>query len=142
MENLAIENENDVDRDSRGQTLIASEIREAIREMKTSKAVGVDGIPAELLKLLADEQLGRLEEICAEMYETGSWPEDFTKVIMIPLPKKQNAVECADHRTISLISHASKILLRVLTKRIEGRTADFIGKTQFGLGEAAEREKR
>ena len=133
MEDLAIENENDVDRDSRGPTLIASEIREAIREMKTGKAVGVDGIPAELLKLLADEQLGRLEEICAEMYETGSWPEDFTKVIMIPLPKKQNAVECADHRTISLISHASKILLRVLTKRIEGRTADFIGKTQFGF---------
>ena len=133
MEDLAIENENDVDRDSRGPTLIASEIREAIREMKTGKAVGVDGIPAELLKLLADEQLGRLEEICAEMYETGSWPEDFTKVIMIPLPKKQNAVECADHRTISLISHASKILLRVLTKRIEGRIADFIGKTQFGF---------
>lgn len=67
------------------------------------------------------------------MYETGSWPEDFTKAIMIPLPKKQNAVECSDHRTISLISHASKILLRILTKRIEGKTTGFVGETQFGF---------
>ena len=61
----------------------------------------------------------------------GVWPEDFTKVIMIPLQKKVNAVECGDHRTISLISHASKILLKVTMKRIEAKIKDFIGRNQF-----------
>jgi hypothetical protein len=74
-----------------------------------------------------------LEKICKKLYVTGTWPEDFTRVVMVPLPKKQNATECADHRTISLISHASKILLRILTKRIESKANDFMGKTQFGF---------
>jgi hypothetical protein len=47
-----------------------------------------------------------------EIYNTGIWPEDFTKSVMIPIPKKANAVECSDYRTISFISHASKILLK------------------------------
>ena len=72
-------------------------------------------------------------KICKNMYNTGTWPQDFTKVVMIPLQKKQNAVECADHRTISLISHASKIMLRILTNRIEAKAKDFIGKNQFGF---------
>ena len=55
------------------------------------------------------------------MYEYGVWPEDFTKIILIPLPKKTNAMECEEYRTISLICHASKILLKVLTKRIEAK---------------------
>ena len=63
----------------------------------------------------------------------GVWPEDFTKVIMISLQKKVNAVECGDNQTISLISHASKILLKVLMKRIEANTKDFIGRNQFGF---------
>src|SRR3989454_12593552 len=67
------------------------------------------------------------------MYNTGTRPQDFTKVVMIPLQKKQNAVECADHRTISLISHASKIMLRILTNRIEAKAKDFIEKNQFGF---------
>jgi hypothetical protein len=133
MEELDVENEEDVEEDGMGPTLLESEIKEAIRAMKCGKAVGVDGIPAELLKMLDDEQIRSLEKLCQDMYEKGSWPEDFTKAIMIPLPKKQNAVECSDHRTISLISHASKILLRILTKRIEGKTNEFVGKTQFGF---------
>jgi hypothetical protein len=133
MEELGIETEAEVEDDNRGPGLLTSEIKEAVRDLKTGKAVGVDGIPAELIKILGEEQNKRLEEICCEMYEKGAWPEDFTKVVMIPLPKKQNAVECADHRTISLISHASKILLRILTKRIESKTRDFVGNTQFGF---------
>ena len=59
------------------------------------------------------------------------WPSDFTRVVMIPLQKKMNAVECSDHRTISLISHASKILLKILTNRIKAKARDFIGRNQF-----------
>ena len=113
--------------------MLRSEIQAAIKEMKKKKAVGADDIPAEFLKILGEEVYSHLEKICKKMYVTGMWPQDFTKVVMIPLQKKPNATECADHRTISLISHASKILLHILTRRIEGKAKDFIGKTQFGF---------
>src|SRR6478609_6583042 len=67
------------------------------------------------------------------MYVKGIRPSDFTRVVMIPLQKKMNAVECSDHRTISLISYASKILLKILNNRIEARATDFIGRNQFGF---------
>ena len=93
----------------------------------------MDEIPAELLKILEEEALVYLEKLCKKMFATGSWPEDFTKSIMIPLPKKPNASEFADHRTNSLISHASKILLRILTNRVEARGKHFIGKNKFSF---------
>src|SRR6476619_8369155 len=67
------------------------------------------------------------------MYMKGIWPSDFTRVVMIPLQKKMNTVGCSDHRTISLISHASKILLKILTNRIEAKARDFIRRNQFGF---------
>src|SRR6476469_6368400 len=67
------------------------------------------------------------------MYVKGIWPSDFTRVVMIHLQKKMSAVECSDHRTIHLILHASKILLRILTNRIEAKAWDFIGQNQFGF---------
>src|SRR6476619_2559661 len=67
------------------------------------------------------------------MYVKGIRPSDFTRVVMIPLQKKMNTIECSDHRTISLISHASKILLKILTNRIEAKASDFIGRNQFGF---------
>ena len=74
-----------------------------------------------------------LTELCQEMYEKGVWPEDFTRIVMIPIEKKVYAMECEDHRTISLISHASKIMLKVLTRRIEAKAKDFISRNQFGF---------
>jgi len=133
FEELGLELERDVEEDDKGPELIRVEIREAIREMKKRKAEGVDCIPAEFLKILGEEAYKQLEEICKKMYDTGTWPEDFTKVIMVPLQKNKNATDCADHRTISLISHASKIMLRILTKRLEAKAKDFIGKNQFGF---------
>src|SRR6478609_3881261 len=67
------------------------------------------------------------------MYAKSIWPSDFTRAVMIPLQKKMNAVECSDHRTISLISHASKIVLKILTNRIEAKARDFIERNQFGF---------
>src|SRR5215470_2066331 len=74
-----------------------------------------------------------LVSLCKSMYETGSWPNDFTRLVFVPLQKKENAVDCEDHRTISLICHASKIMLKVLTRRIEGKVKDFLSKGQFGF---------
>jgi hypothetical protein len=67
------------------------------------------------------------------MYEQGVWPEEFAKSVMIPLKKKPRAIECEDYRTISLIPHASKIMLRVLTRRVEAKAKDFLSRTQFGF---------
>lgn len=133
LEELGIELEMDVEDDEKGPELIEQEVRTAIKDMKKGKALGPDGIPAELLKISGEEAYEHLERICQKMYESGTWPEDFTKVVMIPLKKKQNATDCEDHRTISLISHASKIMLRILTRRIEAKANDFIGKNQFGF---------
>ena len=98
-----------------------SEILLAISKMKEGKAVGVDEIPAEMLKSLGEKATQELCDICMDMYEEEKWPDDFTRTAMIPLPKKNNAVNCSDYRTISLICHASKIMVKVLTKRIEAK---------------------
>ena len=101
--------------------------------MKVNKAVGVDEIPAEFWKALGDKGLEELVGLCQDIYEEGTWPEDFTRLVFIPLQKKENAVECEDHRTISLICHASKILLKVLKKRLETRAERFLSNGQFGF---------
>src|SRR6185436_19546791 len=96
--------------------------------MKEGKAVGVDDVHAEMLKRLGEKALQEVVDICQNMYEVGKWPDDFTRTVMIPLPKKNNAVKCSDFRTISLICHASKIMLRVLTRRIEAKTRLLLGR--------------
>jgi len=132
-EDIVMQDEENVSNDCMGPSVLESEIRMAVKKLKANKAVGVDGIPGEFWKLLGEKGMGEVIRLCQEMYEQGVWPEDFTRVVMIPLPKKTNATECSDHRTISLISHASKIMLKVLTKRIEAKARDFIGRSQFGF---------
>ena len=97
--------------------MLKSEILAAIAEIKEGKAVGVDEVPAELLKRLEDKALQEIVEICQSKYEEGEMANDFIRVAMIPLPKKNNAAHFSDYRTISLICRASKIMLKVLTKR-------------------------
>ena len=128
--------------DDEGPDLLDSEILSAVAGMKKNKADGLDGIPAEFWKSLGKRATRELVELCRQMYRQGVWPEEFTKTVMIPLPKKVNATECSDYRTISLIPHVSKILLKILTQRIEGKAKAYISKTQFGFRKAWEQEKR
>src|SRR6476469_7547160 len=95
----------DVDENSKGPVILDSEVANAIEALKVGKAIGPDGIPAEFLKVLRAKGTKELAGLCKEMYVKSIWPSDFTRVVMIPLQKKMNAVECSDHRTISLISH-------------------------------------
>lgn len=130
---LELENETDVNRDERGPSILRSEVLQAIKDLKTGKAEGEDEIPAELIKALSDEGEKYLIKLCQEMFNTGEWPEDFKKSTIVPLQKKPNAQRCEDHRTISLIAHASKIMLKILNNRMRARTNDFIGWDQFGF---------
>src|SRR6476469_10303204 len=132
-EEMGIELELYVDEDSRGPVILDSEVTNAIEALQVGKAIGPDGIPAEFWKVLGAKGTTELVELCKVMYVKGIWPSDFTRAVMIPLQKKMNAVECSDRRTISLISHASKILIKILTSRIEPKARDFIGRNQFGF---------
>src|SRR5215475_3063302 len=116
-----------------GPDLLTEEITKAIKDMKENKAVGVDDIPSEFLKALGEKGTKEIVRLCKCMYETGKWPTDFTRLVFIPLQKKDNAVDCEDHRTISLICHASKIMLKVLTRQIEAKAKDYISRGQFGF---------
>jgi len=123
------------DKEDIGPEILKEEVLAAIREMKNNKTEGSDNIPAEVLKCLGEKAMEELVVLCQDIYRTGIWPEDFLETIMIPIKKKPNATKCEEHRTISLLTHASKVLLKVLTKRLQAKTeADrCIGEDQFGF---------
>jgi hypothetical protein len=73
-----------------------------------------------------------MTQLINSMYVTGEWPRDFSEVTMIALKKKPKATKCSDHRTISIIAQAAKIVLRIL-RRIERKTEDALGEDQFGF---------
>ena len=84
-----------------------------------NKASGGDGIPAELFQILKDDAVKVLHSICQQIWKTEQWPQDQKRSIFIPIPKKDNAKECSEYHTIALISHARKIMLKILQARLE-----------------------
>jgi len=127
-----MKNEED-DADRAGAEILFSEFEKALADLKSGKAEGIDGIPAELLKALGCTAKKELFEICNEIYLTGEWPDDMMASIVIPIEKKQGAQECVEFRTISLVSHASKILLKILTRRLEAKAETYLGNDQYGF---------
>ncbi|PGH37471.1 MAG: hypothetical protein CRN43_21000, partial [Candidatus Nephrothrix sp. EaCA] len=118
-----------------GPDILREEVLAAIKEMNNNKTEGIDSIPAEVLKSLGEKAVNELIELCQDIYRTGNWPEDFLQTIMIPIKKKTNAMLCEEYRTISLLTHASKILLKVIAKRLQAKAeADkCLGEDQFGF---------
>src|SRR6218665_797248 len=92
--------------------------------MKDNKAPGQDGIPIELIKPGEDAMIKIITKICNNIWKTGKWPEDWKGLSFIPIFKKGDARSCDNNRTIALISHTSKILLKIicLHKRMESTT--------------------
>ena len=84
-----------------------------------NKASGNDGIPAELFQILRDDAVKVLHSICQQIWKTQQWPQDWKWLVFIPIPKKGNAKECSNYRTIELISHASKVMLKILQARLQ-----------------------
>ena len=83
-----------------------------------NKASGGDGIPVELFQILKDDAVKVLHSICQQIAKTQQWPQDWKRSVFIPIPKKGNAKECSDYRTIAFISHASKVMLKILQSRL------------------------
>ena len=84
-----------------------------------NKASGGDEIPVELFKILKDDAVKVLHSICQQIWKTQQWPQDWKRSVFLPIPKKGNAKECSNYRTIALISHASKVMLKILQARLQ-----------------------
>ena len=84
-----------------------------------NKASGGDGIPVELFQTLKDDAVKILHLICQQIWKTQQWPQDWKRSIFIPIPKKGCAKECSNYHTIALISHANKVMLKILQARFQ-----------------------
>ena len=84
-----------------------------------NKASGGDGIPVEQFQILKDDAVKVLHSICQPIWKTQQWPQDWKRSVFIPVPKKGNAKECSNYYTIALISHASKVMLKILQARLQ-----------------------
>ena len=84
-----------------------------------NKASGGDGIPVELFQILKDDAVKVLHTICQQVWKTQQWPQDWKRSVFIPIPKRGNVKECSNYCTIALISHASKVMLKILQARLQ-----------------------
>ena len=90
-----------------------------LRNITVNKASGGDGIPVELFQILKDDAVNVLHSICQQIWKTQQWPQDWKTSVFTPIPKKGNAKECSNYRTIAVISHASKVMLKILQVRLQ-----------------------
>ena len=97
-----------------GPDILECEVKWALRRITTNKASVGDGIPVELFQILKDDAVKVLHSICQQIWKTQQWPWDWKRSVFIPIPKKGNAKECSNYCTVALISHASKVMLKIL----------------------------
>ena len=94
--------------------ILECEVKRDLESTTTNKASGGDGIPVELFQILEDDAVKVTHSICQQIWKTQQWPQDWKRSVFIPIPKKSNAKECSNYHTIALISHASKVMLKIL----------------------------
>ena len=99
--------------------ILECEVKCVLESISTNKASGGDGIPGELFQILKDDAVKVLHSICHQIWKTQQWPQDWKTSIFIPIPKRGNAKECSNYRTVALISHTSKVMLKILQARLQ-----------------------
>ena len=99
--------------------ILECEVKWALESITTNKASGGDGIPVELFQILKDDAVKVLHSIGQQIWKTQQWPQDWKRSVFIPIPRKGNAKECSNYRTIALTSHASKVMLKILQPRLQ-----------------------
>ena len=109
------------------------EFKWALRSIPTNKASGGDGIPVELFQILKDDAMKVLYSICQQIWKTQQWPQDWKRSVFIPIPKKSNAKECSNYCTIALISHTSKLMLKILQARLQQYVVYLLPDVQAGF---------
>uniref|UniRef100_A0A8B9WKC3 RNA-directed DNA polymerase n=1 Tax=Bos mutus grunniens TaxID=30521 RepID=A0A8B9WKC3_BOSMU len=99
--------------------ILECEVKWALGSITMNKASGGDGIPAEIFQILKDNAVKVLHSICQQIWKTQQWPQDWKRSVFIPIPKKGNAKECSNYHTIAFISHASKVMFKILQARLQ-----------------------
>ena len=109
------------------------EVNWALGSILTNKASGGDGIPVELFQILKDDAMKVLSSIHQQIWKTQQWPQDWKSSVFIPIPKKGNAKECSNYGTIALISHARKIMPKILQDRLQKYVSQELPDIQGGF---------
>ena len=99
--------------------ILEYEVKQAPGSITMNKAGGGDGIQAELFQILKDDAVKVLYSICQQIWKTQQWPKDWKRSVFIPIPNEGNSKECSNYCTIALISHASKVMLKILQVRLQ-----------------------
>ena len=112
--------------------ILECEVKWALQSITTNKASG-DGIPVELFQILKDDAVKVLHSICQHIWNTHQWPQDWKRSVFIPISKKGNAKKCSNYRTIALISHTSKVMLKILQARLQKYVNRELSDVQVGF---------
>ena len=99
--------------------ILECEVKWALGSIIMNKANGGDRIPFALFQILKDDAVKVLHSICQQIWKTQQWPRDWKRSVFIPIPKKGKAKECSNYCTIALISHANKVILKILQARLQ-----------------------
>ena len=99
--------------------VLECEVKWALESITMNKASGGDEIPVELFQVLEDDAVKVLHSICQQIWKTQQWPQDWKRSVFIKIPKKGNAKECSNYRKIAIVSHASKVMLKILQARLQ-----------------------
>lgn len=113
--------------------MLKEEIIQAVNSLKTGKSPGVDNISGELITAGGEHRIKALHNICNKIWKTHNWPVSRTKSLVITLPKKGDLKQCNNYRTLSLISHPSKVLLRIILNRLKPQAAEINAEEQAGF---------
>ena len=98
--------------------ILEYKVKWALGSITMNKVSRGDGIPAEFFQILKDDTVKALQSIWQQIWKTQQWPQDWKRSVFIPIPKKGNAKECSNDHTIALISHTSKVMLKILQARL------------------------
>ena len=99
--------------------ILECEVNWALESITMYKVSGGDGVAVELFQILKDDAVKVLYSMCQQMWKTQQWPQDWKRSVFIPIPKKGSAKECSNYHIIALISHASKVMLKILQARLQ-----------------------
>ena len=99
--------------------ILDCEVKWALESITTNTASGGDGIPVELFQILKGDAVKVLHSICQQIWKTQQWPQDWERSVSFAIPKKSNAKECSNYHATALISHASKVMLKILQVRLQ-----------------------
>ena len=99
--------------------ILECEVKWALGSITVNKASGGDGIPAELFQILKDDAVKVLHSMCLQIWKTQQWPQHWKRSVFVPIPKKGSAKEYSNYHTVAVVSHASKVMLKILQARLQ-----------------------